>query len=92
MSKYFSNIENIKLKINDEQLYVSPTKISPLSDRTNQATILLDDSLIGDLQNIQKMVLQIPVFMEEFSRVESYYYLEVPQSFISEWKQVIAME
>ena len=92
MSKYFSNIENIKLKINDEQLYVSPTKISPLSDRTNQATILLDDSLIGDLQNIQKMVLQIPVFMEEFSRVESYYYLEVPQSLISEWKQVIAME
>lgn len=92
MSKYFSNMENIKLKINDEQLYVCPTKISPLSDRTNQATILLDNTLVDNLPNIQKIVLQIPVFMEEFSRVESYYYLEVPKTFILEWEKVIAME
>lgn len=92
MSKYFSNIENIKLKINDQQIYICPTKISPLSDRTNQATIELDNTIIDNLQTVQKIVLQIPVFMEEFSRVESYYYIEIPPSFISEWKQVITMK
>lgn len=92
VSKMLSNFEDIKIKIDDGNLYSCPTTISTLSDLTTQATFSLTDEIVHKIIDTQKIVLQIPVFMERSSIIESYYYIEISQPVLAEWKQVIAME
>ena len=92
VSKLFSNFEDIRIKINDDVIYSCPTTISTLSDLTTQATILLNDEIINNFGNIQKITFQIPVFMERSSLIESYYYVELPKVVFTEWQQVISKE
>ena len=82
----------ISIKINDDVIYSCPTTISTLSDLTTQATILLNDEIINNFGNIQKITFQIPVFMERSSLIESYYYVELPKVVFTEWQQVISKE
>ena len=92
VSKLFSNFEDIRIKINDDVISSCPTTISTLSDLTTQATILLNDEIINNFGNIQKITFQIPVFMERSSLIESYYYVELPKVVFTEWQQVISKE
>ncbi|WP_455651633.1 hypothetical protein, partial [Phascolarctobacterium sp.] len=74
-----------------KDLYTFTPRFSEVSGGV-QATIHLDNKFIENFDAIKKIIFQVPIFAERTSILETYYYIEVPQSILDEWKQVIAME
>lgn len=91
VTKHFANTEDFNLKINDQDIHTFTPRFSEVSGGV-QATIHLDNKFIESFHNIKKMIFQVPVFAERTSIMETYYYFEVPNSVLDEWRQVIAME
>lgn len=91
VTKHFANTENFNLKINDKDIYTFSPRFSEISGGV-QATIHLDNKFMENFDAIKKIIFQVPIFAERTSILETYYYIEVPQSILDEWKQVIAME
>jgi hypothetical protein len=91
VTKTFSCAEYFKMTINDKDIYTFLPTFSDVSGG-KQATIHLSNAIITNFNSINKIVFKIPIFAERSSKLSSYYYFEVPQPILDEWKQVITME
>jgi hypothetical protein len=92
VSNSFSDVENAKIKIDNDKVYELDTKISYDLRLERQSTIRFDDTFAKVLLTAKKMEFQFPVFVNRTDEETNYYHVLVPNDVLSEFKQVIQMQ
>ena len=92
VTNLFSGNEDVKLKINGNDIYTIETVISTDIRLERQATLRFNDKFANIILNAETIEFQLPVYKERINEETTYFYLSVPNSVLEEWKQVITME
>lgn len=94
VTNVFSNVEPIKIKIDNQKIFSFVPQISILADlvESQQLVFKPHHNFMNELVKANNIIFQIPIYKERTSIISSYYYIELPKSVLDEWKQVIAME